>query len=81
MTRVITKQVSPSVFLCKNGRRNWNTVQPGFRGIKDFRYHPTKGYRRENGFSPAEVVETELEKMIETSEYSEDEIPYRTHSY
>ena len=64
MKKKLYKQVSPSVFLCKNGRRNWNIVQPGYTGFKDCRYHPTKGYRVEKGFSPATFVPTELEKMI-----------------
>jgi len=46
-----------------------NKVVKGFNGFKDYRYHPTKGYRKEKDFK-TEVINTPLENMIvhETSE-------------
>ena len=40
-----------------------NRVVKGFKGIKDFRYHPTKGYRLDKGFDP-KPIKSNLENMI-----------------
>ena len=43
-----------------------NLVVKEFKGVMGFRYHPTKGYRREKGFDPSEPLRSTstLERMI-----------------
>ncbi|RLA60502.1 MAG: hypothetical protein DRQ89_12745 [Epsilonproteobacteria bacterium] len=48
-----------------------NLVKRGFLGKRDLRYHPTKGYRKDKGFSPKEIKETALERMIVHNEHTE----------
>lgn len=40
-----------------------NRVVSGFTGTKDFRYHPTKGYRLVRGFNPNQSLSS-LEGMV-----------------
>jgi len=49
--------------LMKNGMANHNIVKKGYKGYKGFRYHPTKGYRKESDFV-VHQKKTNLENLI-----------------
>ena len=52
----MTRKVINNGSLNKNGTTNRNQVRKGFIGTMGWRYHPTKGFRREPGFDPAYII-------------------------
>lgn len=58
------KKVTGKVYRCKNGSINHNTVKKGFFGTIGWRYHPTKGYRRDKGFTTEKPKVSALENML-----------------
>lgn len=52
----MTAKKERTIHRCKNGAVNREITVPGFTGFSDWRYHPTKGFRRESGFDPQGYV-------------------------
>ena len=55
----------------KNGRRNTNRVKQGFLGFKGWRYHPTKGFRKDATYNPEDVRSTKVSALEERITHSE----------